>query len=56
MDKEFAERFTAEWQATLLGVDSITLCYRGARGRLVAEVFHFCPNHQVVRAEAHYGV
>lgn len=55
MDKEFADRFTAEWQATLLGVDSISPCYMGARGRQVAEVFHFDPD-QVVRAEAHYGI
>ena len=43
-------------QATLLGVQSITLCYEGARGRTVAEVFHFGPGHQVIRADAHYGV
>lgn len=45
-----------ELQATLLGIDSITLCYTGARGRVVAEVFRFGPNHQVIRADAHYGV
>jgi ketosteroid isomerase-like protein len=43
-------------QATLLGVHSITLCYEGARGRTVAEVFYFGSDHLVIRAEAHYGV
>ncbi len=45
-----------EWQATLLGVDSITLCYKGARGRMVAEVFHFDPADRIIRVEAHYAV
>jgi len=39
----------------LIGVDSITLYYKGARG-LAAEVFHFGPDRKVVRAYAHYAV
>lgn len=42
--------------ATLVGVDSITLYYTGAKGRLVAEVFHFGSNQQVVKAYSHYAV
>ena len=38
---------------TLLGVDSITLYYQGARG-LSAEVFHFNQDGKVTRAYAHY--
>jgi len=40
---------------TLIGVDSITLYYKGARG-LAAEVFHFGPDRKVVRAYAHYAI
>jgi len=40
----------------LAGVNSITLYYKGARGRLSAEVFHFGPDNKVVRAFAHYAV
>jgi ketosteroid isomerase-like protein len=39
---------------TLVGVNSITLYYRGGRGRLAAEVFHFGPEGRVVEAFAHY--
>ena len=39
----------------LVGVASATLYYKGARGRLVAEVFHFGPDGKVVRALAHYA-
>ena len=39
----------------LVGVDSLTLYYKGARGRLAAEVFHFGPDHKVVKAYAHYA-
>jgi ketosteroid isomerase-like protein len=39
---------------TLVGVDSITLYYRGARG-MAAEVFHFDADGMVVRASAHYA-
>lgn len=40
--------------STLVGVNSITLYYKGARGRLAAEVFHFGPDQKVVKAYAHY--
>ena len=39
----------------LVGVGSITLYYKGARGRLAAEVFHFGPDRRVVKAFAHYA-
>jgi hypothetical protein len=42
--------------SVLVGVTSITLYYRGARGRLVAEVFHFGTEQKVSRAFAHYDV
>lgn len=41
--------------SVLAGVGSITLCYKGARGRLAAEVFHFGPGGKVVKAFAHYA-
>ncbi|MGD0274614.1 MAG: nuclear transport factor 2 family protein [Syntrophales bacterium] len=41
--------------STLIGINSITLYYRGARG-LAAEVFHFNSDKKVVRAYAHYEV
>ncbi|HTS20982.1 MAG TPA: nuclear transport factor 2 family protein [Casimicrobiaceae bacterium] len=40
--------------AVLLGVDSITLLYVGAHGRLAAEVFHFGSDRKVTKAFAHY--
>ena len=40
--------------SVLVGVTSVTLYYRGARGRLVAEVFHFDARQKVARAFAHY--
>ena len=40
--------------STLVGVNSITLYYKGARGRLVAEVFHFDGSQKVVKAYSHY--
>lgn len=40
---------------TLVGVNSVTLYYRGVRG-LSAEVFHFGPDRKVVRTYAHYAV
>jgi hypothetical protein len=40
--------------SVLSGVDSITLYYKGARGRLVAEVLHFGADGKVVKAFAHY--
>ena len=44
-----------ELLSTLAGVDSITLCYKGAGGRLVAEVLHFGPDQKVTKALAHYA-
>ena len=40
---------------TLVGVSSVTLYYKGARGRLVAEVFHFGSDGKVTKAFAHYA-
>jgi SnoaL-like domain len=40
--------------STLIGVNSITLFYKGAKGRLAAEVFHFGPDGKVYKAFAHY--
>jgi hypothetical protein len=45
-----------ELLSVLAGVSSITLYYKGARGRLAAEVFHFGPDQKVTRAFAHYAV
>jgi hypothetical protein len=45
-----------ELVSVLAGVSSITLYYKGARGRLSAEVFHFGAGHKVVKAFAHYDV
>lgn len=42
--------------AVLTGVSSITLYYRGAKGRLAAEVFHFNSDNRVIRAFAHYAI
>jgi hypothetical protein len=44
-----------ELLSVLVGVNSITLYYKGARGRLVAEVVHFAADGKVVRAYAHYA-
>jgi len=38
---------------TLVGVDSVTIYYRGVRG-MAAEVFFFDSSHLVQRAAAHY--
>jgi ketosteroid isomerase-like protein len=40
--------------SVLVGVTSITLYYKGARGRLAAEVFHFGAEQKVAKAFAHY--
>ncbi|BCS52487.1 hypothetical protein GSbR_06760 [Geobacter sp. SVR] len=45
-----------ELLSVLVGVNSITLHYKGAHGRLVAEVFHFGSNQKVTRACAHYAM
>jgi hypothetical protein len=44
-----------ELLATLVGVNSITIYYKGARG-LSAEVLHFGLDRKVVRAYAHYAL
>lgn len=44
-----------ELVTTLLGADSITLYYTGARG-MAAEVFFFDRERKVVRAHAHYAI
>ncbi|MDO9067004.1 MAG: nuclear transport factor 2 family protein, partial [Deltaproteobacteria bacterium] len=41
--------------ATLTGVNSITLYYKGTKGRLAAEIFHFGPAGKVAKAFAHYA-
>ena len=38
-----------------VGAHSITLYYKGARGRFVTEVLHFGPDGKVVKAYAHYA-
>jgi SnoaL-like protein len=43
-----------ELVTTLIGVNSITLYYKGTRG-LSAEVFHFAPDKKVLSAYAHYA-
>lgn len=43
-----------ELHEVLVGVDSVTLYYQGARGP-AAEVFHFSRDGKVIRAYAHYG-
>lgn len=45
-----------ELLSVLAGVNTITLHYKGARGRLAAEVFHFGPDQKVTRAFAHYAI
>lgn len=40
--------------SVLVGVTSVALYYKGARGRLAAEVFHFGVDRKVSRAFAHY--
>ena len=44
-----------ELVATLVGADGLTLLYRGATGRLVAEVMTFDADGKVCAASAHYG-
>lgn len=43
-----------ELVSTLVGAESITLYYHGARG-MAAEVFFFNPSHRVSKACAHYA-
>jgi len=42
--------------SVLAGANSITLYYKGARGRLVAEVLHVDAEQKVSRAFAHYDI
>jgi hypothetical protein len=44
-----------ELVSVLVGVGSVTICYKGAGGRLAAEVFFFDSSQEVSRAVAHYG-
>lgn len=44
-----------ELVTTLVGVDSVTLYYKGHKG-LAAEVFHFRADAKVIRAYAHYAL
>ena len=47
--------FRFEWVTTLVGVNSTTIYYRGARG-MSAEVFHFNDSGKVSKAFAHYAL
>ena len=40
---------------TVVSVNSITLYFQGAQGRLAAEVFHFNQEQKVTQAFAHYS-
>ena len=44
-----------ELLSILIGVNSVTLYYKGAQGRLAAEVLHFGPDQKVARGYAHYA-
>lgn len=44
-----------EWIATLVGVNSVAIHYKGVKGRLVVEVFHFGPDRKVVKAASYYA-
>jgi ketosteroid isomerase-like protein len=43
-----------ELVSVLVGVGSVVLHYKGARGRTVAEILYFGPDRKVIRAAAHY--
>ena len=43
-----------ELVSVLVGVGSIVLHYKGARGRTVSEILYFGPDRRVIRASAHY--
>jgi hypothetical protein len=49
-----APPFRFELVSTLVGADSVTIYYQGARG-MVAEVFFFDSNGKVVKSSAHYA-
>jgi hypothetical protein len=40
----------------LAGVHSVVLYYKGARGRMAAEVFHFGAGRKILQAFAHYDI
>jgi SnoaL-like protein len=42
--------------SALMGANSIALYYKGARGRVAAEVFHFDAEQKISRAFAHYEI
>ena len=42
--------------SVLLGVNSITIYYKGAKGQISAEVFEFDPSGLVTKASAHYAM
>ena len=42
-----------EHVATLVGVGSLVICYKGLRGKLCAEFFEFGPSGKVSRSHAH---
>jgi len=42
-----------EHVATLLGVGSLVVHYKGLRGKLCAEFFEFSPSGKVIRSHAH---
>jgi ketosteroid isomerase-like protein len=44
-----------ELVTVFVGAHSIALYYKGALGRIVAEVLHFGPDGKVVKAFAHYA-
>jgi len=44
-----------ELVSVLVGVGSVVLHYKGARGRTVAEIVYFGPDRKVVRSSAHYA-
>ncbi len=44
-----------EFISVLVGVDSVTLYYKGSGGRPAAEVFFFSTDGKVIKAVAHYG-
>ncbi len=45
-----------ELVVVLTGVESITIYYKGTKGRPAAEVFFFGADRKVVKAVAHYAV
>ena len=52
---ELVPNLRFELLETLIGVNSLTIYYKSARG-LSAEVLHFDLNRKVVRAYAHYAM